>query len=61
MITYFTIWFPTNVLLWYIPCMFSDNCVCFEMDGKKMRARRSKKTQELLAAAAEFEDIVRSA
>ena len=41
--------------------MFSDNCVCFEMDGKKMRARRSKKTQELLAAEAEFEDIVRSA
>ena len=29
------------------------------MDRKKMRAKRSKKTQELLAAGAEFEDIVR--
>ena len=45
---------------------FDDNpCKIFklsenpEMDRKKMRGKRSKKTQELLAACSEFEDIVR--
>ena len=41
------------------PCKILELSESKEMDRRKMRGKRSKKTQELLAACSEFEDIVR--